>query len=203
MAGSDDARTSKHDAPHDALGLAVFAAHAVRQHTLCAAAGVASEAGRARVASGAMTTAPMVDAPGEPAAPPCGALPPKRPSTAPLIPRCSCGASACARHAETFLGMFANWDGVHFRRIAEAGYEYEHQHQYHHRHLHISVAIEAQAKKTYTTTHPLLYRRYGFRCHLRQPSVGPLEAHVLQQLSVWLISSFVFPADVPDGAPAL
>ena len=31
------ARTSKHDAPHDALGLAVFAAHAVRQHTLCAA----------------------------------------------------------------------------------------------------------------------------------------------------------------------
>ena len=31
------ARTSKHCATHDALGLAVFAAHAVRQHTLCAA----------------------------------------------------------------------------------------------------------------------------------------------------------------------
>ena len=31
------ARTIKQDAPHDTLGLAVFAAHAVRQHTLCAA----------------------------------------------------------------------------------------------------------------------------------------------------------------------
>ena len=38
---------------------------------------------------------------------------------------------------------------------------------------------------------------------LQQPSGGPFEAHVLQQLSVGLIGSLVFIADVPDDAEAL
>ena len=37
LEGPAAARTSMHDAPHDALPLAVFAANAVRQHSLCAA----------------------------------------------------------------------------------------------------------------------------------------------------------------------
>ena len=37
----------------------------------------------------------------------------------------------------------------------------------------------------------------------QQLSGGPSEAHVLQQLSVGLIGSLVFTADVPDDAEAL